>query len=281
MTTMTKKLFLILGILFSVTFSSKATIYTVANLLDNNTTTGVNQGDLRWCINQVIANAATGPHTINFAAAGTITIGTPYPALNSITGGVTMNGFTAPGWTSDPIVQIAGPGYGTGLDITNSAGSLIQGLVIRGGFGDPYLNISNSASTIVRGCWIGVDLTGNTGVGTNYASAVLITNSANCQVGGNIITNPSYKVVAAAMGGAVKLVGTSTGCTIRGVYSGINAAGTTAIANGNNSHIDVGAGCNTTTIGGATLGDGCVLARTTGGNGILLNSRGNIVKGNY
>ena len=278
---MIKKVLLLTSFTICFIFSSSATVYTVSNLLDNNATTGVNQGDLRWCINQVNANAAIGPHTINFNVAGTITAGSGYPALNLIAGGVTINGFSAPGWVSDPIVELRGPGYGTALSITNSAGSLIQGLVVRSGFGDPFVNIDNSANTTIRGCWIGVDLTGNAGFGVGYASGILINNSANSQVGGNLVTNPSYKIVVASMGGAVKLTGTSTGGTIRGVYSGINAAGTTALANGNNSHIDVGVGCNNTTIGGATSGDGCVLARTTGGSGILLQSNGNMVKGNY
>lgn len=278
---MIKKLLLLTTFaLFSV-FYSRATVYTVSNLLDNNTSTGANQGDLRWCINQVIATAATGPHTINFNVAGTINAGSGYPALNLIAGGVTINGFTAPSWVSDPIIEIRGPGYGTAFSITNSPGSLLQGIIVRGNFGDPYINIDNSANTIVRGCWVGIDLTGNAGFGTAYANAILINNSANCQVGGNLVANPSYKVVVATMGGAVKLTGTSTGGTIRGVYSGINAAGTTALANGNNSHIDVGVGCNNTTIGGATTGDGCVLARTMGGSGIVLQSNNNTVKGNY
>jgi hypothetical protein len=228
---MTKKLLLIIGIALVVNFSSKATIYTVSNLLDNNTTTGANQGDLRWCINQVVANAATGPHTINFGVAGTIIAGSPYTSMTNILGGVTIDGFTAPGWTANPIVAIDGPGYGECFTFTTTHNSIVQGVVLFdwGGNGSVYLNGSNNC--IIRGCWFGVNAAQAQSGGANGAG-IFLSNSNNNSIGGDLSVNPTYKVWINNKQDGIRIEGNSRYNTVYGTFVGTNLAGTAVLIAG-------------------------------------------------
>ncbi len=89
-----------------------ANVYDVNSNADTNTGNG-NSGTLRWCINQ--ANGLSGPHTINFSIAGTITLTSSLPVLNQ---SITIDGSTAPGFTDLPVIIIDGGSIGNGDGIT-------------------------------------------------------------------------------------------------------------------------------------------------------------------
>ncbi len=226
---MIKKILIAALIIISTSFSSSATVYTVSNLLDNNITTGVNQGDLRWCINQVVANAATGPHTINFNVAGIIPAGSPYPVMNNVAGGVTINGFTAPGWISDPLIGINGPGYGEGFTLTGSNNSVIQGIVFYnwGGNGGIYLNGSNNCR--IRGCWLGVNLI-QAIAGGNNGAGIYLSNASDNIIGGDLAVNPEYKVWITNKQDGIRMETNSRNNTVIGTYIGTNLAGSAALS---------------------------------------------------
>src|SRR5262249_47403267 len=58
------------------------------------------------------ANSSTGPDTIRFAVGGTINLQTQLPALNDSTGGILIDGTTAPGFGTVPLITLHGPGTG-------------------------------------------------------------------------------------------------------------------------------------------------------------------------
>lgn len=104
-----------------------ATVYEVNSTAATNTGTGTS-GTLLYCINQ--ANNSTGPHTINFSVAGTISPNSALPALNEA---ITIDGTTAPGYSGTPVMVL--DGYSAcgahGIEIS-AAGCTIFGLQISG-----------------------------------------------------------------------------------------------------------------------------------------------------
>jgi titin len=209
--------------------SGFSTTYTVSNLLDNNTSTGVNQGDLRWCLNQVVTNAASGPHVINFNVSGTINSGSMYPAIPNITGGLTINGFTAPGWTLNPIVVIDGPGWGEGLTINASTATvIIQGLIFAD-YGNAGILVQNSSNVTIRGCWVGVNAT-PAASGSGNGAGIRLDNGDNCVIGGDLSVNPEYKVLITNKQDGIHMRNGSDYNTVYGAYIGTNVAGTAALS---------------------------------------------------
>lgn len=96
-----KRLLLFVAILV-ISFKAYSAVYTVNSNGDTNTGSGTS-GTLRWCINQVNADAAT-PHTIafNIASSGlqTITLTSALPTLTR--SDVTIDGYTEPGAGQGP-----------------------------------------------------------------------------------------------------------------------------------------------------------------------------------
>jgi hypothetical protein len=253
-----------------------ATVYTVNSNADPGAGVGTS-GSLRYCITTANADPAV-PHTLVFAigaGAVTISLGSPLP---QITRTLNMNGTTQPGWTpaTGPIVTLDGPGFGTGLDFNGAPSSLITGFILTD-FGDPHINVNNSASMTIQGNYIG-----NNGViaGTNsYGDGIVLTSSSNSVIGGNIVAAPFLKNVISGRDFGVRIF-TSVGCVIQGNYFGLNAAGNTAMGNSNTA-IEVNTGCSNTKIGGSVDGEGNVIGRITGNHGIMVSSHNNLIQGNY
>ncbi|MCU0429941.1 MAG: T9SS type A sorting domain-containing protein [Cytophagaceae bacterium] len=275
-----KALFWLIALLSTcLTYATTYTVNSAASLSIGTGTTGT----LRYCIEQANATSAAGPHVINFSIGTglqTITLENSLPDINNIVGGVTINGFTQPGWTLNPIIQIIGPGYGIGFNLFNSPNSLVQGIILRGGFGDPYIQFNTCAGSSVRGCWLGVDQTGNTGFGVDYAWGIKVINSSNCNFGGNLTTNPSYKLVIASIGGGIQLNTNSLNATIRGLFSGMNVAGNAMISNVNFYHVEIGTGCHNANVGGAAAGEANFLGGISSGTAIYIQSNGNTIRRN-
>jgi hypothetical protein len=107
-----------------------STIYTVNSLATTSTGSGTS-GTLRWCITQ--ANASAGPHTINFSVAGSIAINSASVALPDLVQEITIDGSTAPGYISSPVVFVDGTGSTVISGLTISAANCkIYGLEIWG-----------------------------------------------------------------------------------------------------------------------------------------------------
>ncbi len=284
-----RKFLIIAAFFMGMSTQVSATVYTVTNILDANATTGTNQGDLRYCINQVIANAATGPHTINFNITGVgpfiINAGSAYPAITGVVGGVTVDGFSqAPGTQTTPNVFVNGPGYGECFNFSNTTNSLVQGIGMYNFGSNAVVYIQNNSNfTTIRGCWIGINTAGTAAAGGNNAPGIWILNSANCTIGADISVTPKYKNVIANRQQGIEISGTSKNNLVIGSYIGTNAAGTAGIAISANAIYITDASSNT--IGGVGAGQRNIICKANQ-YGIMLEGnavgcRSNIIYNNY
>lgn len=243
-------------------------IYTVNGLGDAGTGAGLT-GDLRYCITQ--ANGAAGPHTINFSVAGTINLTATLPVF---TRQISIQGNTAPGYAlATPTVQL----NGTNADwvfLFNNTGalnSLIQGVVLnRARLTNIEINGVNNIT--IRNCFIGTNLAGTASAGTNPTFGILLINSSNNTITGNVIS-------AHATHGMLINAG-SAGNTVTGNKIGTNATGTAAIPNAFHG-IEINNSINNL-IGGAAAGDRNILSGNVHiGLSLVNNSTGTQIINNY
>jgi titin len=195
-------------------------VYTVNSLGDAGTGAGTS-GDLRYCINQ--ANAAAGPHTIEFTGlSGTINLTATLPVF---TRQITVAGNTGAGYALNaPVIQInaANAGWGFLFNNTGAANSVIRGLVInRAQFTNIEINGVNSIT--IQDCFIGTNLAGTASAGANPNFGIQIVNSSN----NNLINN----VVSGHATHGILINVNSTNNILRGNRVGTNNLGTAAIAN--------------------------------------------------
>jgi hypothetical protein len=118
---------LISSILLSSQLSFGAT-FTVSSLAATNTGSGLS-GTLRWCMTTATITPG-GPHTINFSVAGTIAILNDNNVLPNITSaGLTIDGTTAPGYSTVPVIIIDATGTtGYNLLTINTSAVTIKGI---------------------------------------------------------------------------------------------------------------------------------------------------------
>ena len=268
---------LTLCLCLAVLVSSRAATFTVTNTLNSG------PGSLRQAIED--ANANPGPDVIDFniAPAGPQSI--PLNGdLPTITGTVTLDATTQPGYGGTPIVELTTVPtqsyYGLRL---LSHGNVVRGLILnRFQWYGIYLE-PGSSGNLITGNWIGLDSTGSQGRGMN-GNGITINGGTNNVIGGttpqarNVISgNTMYGV--AILGGQFN--------TVQGNYIGTDAAGTNGLGNGYSfsgqgnwaAGVWIEAG-NTNTIGGAVAGAGNLISGNVRGLVLLNNSRGNLVQGN-
>src|SRR5262249_4114078 len=129
-----------------------APLFTVTNTNDK----GI--GSLRWVL--LNANANPGPDTVTFAIGSGVQTISPASALPTITGAVTIDGTTQPGYAGQPIIELNGAGAGSGASgLTMTGGnSTVRGLVVNrfGGNGIQLLSSNN----VVAGNYVGTDVAG-------------------------------------------------------------------------------------------------------------------------
>lgn len=126
------------------------------------------------------ANACPGPDVIHFALAGVITPYYPLPALTDTSGGVTIDGYSAPGAspntnpftaTVNAVLTIALDGRNLAFDglTINSHNNVVRGLAIYdfdNAIGAPYYNaivISGGQSNVITGNFLGLTTDGSRG----------------------------------------------------------------------------------------------------------------------
>jgi len=116
----------------------------------------------------------SGPHTIQ-----------PHSALPTIMEPVVIDGTTQPGFAGKPIIELdgtnAGPGT-HGLHIT-AGSSTVQDLVINR-FGGDGIVLETNGGNVVKGNYIGTDLTGGVALG-NSGGGVSIRFASNNLIGGD------------------------------------------------------------------------------------------------
>jgi hypothetical protein len=262
------------------------TTYTVNSTLDSaDTDTGdgvCSDPDgfctMRAAIQQANASAGTNAIVFDIPAAGPHTI-TPGSALPTITGPVTMDGTTQPGFAGTPIIELNGssvPPGTNGLLIT-AGSSTVRGLVINRfpGSGDAIEFQTNGGNT-VEGNFIGTDLSGNV-VLPNGGNGVFINGPPNNIVGGTAVA--SRNVISGNGRSGVLITGSgSTGNFVQGNFIGTNAAGAADLGNGiSGVEVQVQA---VATIGGTVPGARNVISGNNN-HGISFGATsGNLVQGN-
>lgn len=243
-------------------------------------------GSLRQAITD--ANASAGADTIQFQiGTGTVQINVD-SALPVITGAVTIDGTTQPGFSGRPLIILRrnnAPNATNGLQISGG-GSTVKGLaVIRFSNGVMF---ETAGGNTVTGCFIGVDPRDE---GTNLSSilsnGILITNSPNNHIGGN--TAATRNVIGRCSDGIEINGAASTGNVVTGNDIGMRSNGLDTASNGTNGVFIDGAPNNR--IGGTTPGERNLISGNTDLTmqvdlraGIQINgtaATGNTIQGNF
>lgn len=225
---------------------------------------------LRWAINQ--ANAAAGADTIAFAIPGsgvhTIRLTT---ALTPVTGQVTIDGATQPGFTDRPVVVLEGVAAGAGANglvlAAGSDGSVVKSLVVNQFAGNGI--VVRSDGNAVHGCYVGTNPLG-TKARSNGLDGVLLEAGASGNAIGGL---PGGNLIAASRNG-VNVVGAGTDG---------NTVARNALVNNRGVGVRVSGGAKNNTIGGTTGGTGNTISANAT-DGVLINgvgTTGNTVVGNF
>jgi titin len=252
--------------------------YLVTNTGDNggvNPTPGAGTGTLRQAI--VDANANPGADAIQFAIGSGVQTIAPSLALPVITGPVSIDGTTQPGYAGTPIIELNGSSaVGSGVNgLTLTGGnSTVRGLVINR-FGGVGINLASS-NNVVAGNYIGTNVAGTAALG-NIGFGMEVSASNN-RIGG---TTSSERNIISANNHGIRLIGTGvTGNLVQGNYIGTDVTGTIRLGNAIRGVLIQGAPNNT--IGGAIAGAGNIISGS-GENGIYIfgsAATGNVVQGN-
>jgi hypothetical protein len=245
---------------------ARGATYTVTNTADSGA------GSLRQAI--VDANNNTGADTIDFniGAGGAQTI-SPASNLPSITGPVTIDGTTQTGSCSGPCVTIDGGDVrSTGLHL-QGGDSTVRGVQVNR-FTVEGIALTHGDNNVVSGNYIGTDGATDRGNG-NYGVFIAFSSTGNT-IGGT--TASERNVISGNTNGIHVDDSASTGTIIRGNYIGLNAEGTSAIANSTGIQMNASG----STIGGTDVSHRNVIA-SPGGDGIRLSLDADIttIQGNY
>lgn len=173
------------------------------------------------------ANGATGADTIDFAVAGKIQLTTG--ALPAITDTMTLDGTSAPGFVTAPVVQVDASGFGGLTFDTGSVNSVLESLSIVKASGAAVT--LNDNGIVVMGNYLGLNLNGSTsGANSGDGLAINSTSSGNT-IGG---TSALERNVISGNGGNGISVAGSTGNQIAGNFIGTDATGAVALGNKGN-----------------------------------------------
>ena len=151
-------------------------VYTVSSTADS----GV--GSLREAI--AYADAYGGATTIALSIGTgqqTIDLLSPLPA---ITGPVTIDGTTQPGYSDKPLIELDGADAGAGANGLTLAGNgiTVMGLIISGFSGNGIEVTGND--DLIKSNYIGIDSTGNKALGNGGAGIAIVDGATGNTIGG-------------------------------------------------------------------------------------------------
>ena len=230
--------------------------YTVSNTNDSGA------GSLRAAI--LSANGNPGADTITFTVSGTITLTSG--ALPTISGQVEIDGSSAPGYTSKPVVAVNFNGF-DGLHFASSAdGSALKTLGFVGASGNG-VTIDGADNVLVSGNYIGVNLDGTTTTG-NVGNGLKAISTSDVLIQGNVISGN--------VGNGISLYG-ATNSVVDDNLIGTDFTGLIDLGNLGNG-IRITAGATQNRIGGTDQN----LISGNKHNGILIDagSTQNVIQGN-
>ena len=222
-----------------------------------------------------------GPHVIDLSG--------PLAGLNTITDAVTINGYSQTGATvntaaiGSPInttlqIVLDGNNALTGaLAITNAGGgTTIRGLNIRD-FTGTAIAINNSDSNVIAGNFIGTNTAG-TAADDNLTGISITGDASGNTIGG--AANADRNLISGNMVHGVSIGNGASNNTVAGNFIGMQANGTTPLANGGNG-VSLNLAGNGNTIGGISTASRNVISGNSG-DGVSLNATSDTaVLGNY
>jgi hypothetical protein len=225
-------------------------IFTVNSNADTDTGTSTS-GTLRHAINQLNATGSTITE-FDFAigAVGSAQTISLTSALPAITKAVYINGLSQGGsGNTTPLIELNGAGAGTGVDglQLSASGCKVSGLIIEGFI-----------------------LNTTTGIGGNGIEVLTSNNTIGGLVAG------AGNVLSGNQGNGLLIDAGVSGIAVQGDFIGTNAAGTSALGNGN-AGIEDNGGSNT--IGGTASGEHNLISGNY--NGIQLSAANDLVQGNF
>jgi Right handed beta helix region len=253
--------------------------FNVSNLNDSG------NGSLRQAI--LNANASHGADTINFTVTGTIVLSS---ALPNITGTVNIDGTSAPGFVTTPVVEVNFNGQ-AGLDFTAKAtGSELQSLALVNASGNG-ITLNSVHQMLIVGNFVGVETDGATAA-ANQGSGIDLINSSDNTIGGT--SAQDRNVVSGNVQQGILIGASSSHNVVTNNYIGTDASGTAALGNGFNGVIITGQSDDNLIGGEATGGNDPTqgvfdvppegnLISGNGDDGVLINNRAsqNQLSGNF
>ncbi|MGN6546252.1 MAG: DUF4347 domain-containing protein, partial [Aureliella sp.] len=187
----------------------------------------------------LLAAAATHNGTVvdeiafNISGSGVQTISVA-SALPNISDGLKLDGWTQPGFSSSPLIEINGTAVGSGIDglflSSGASGSTIRGLIINR-FAGSGIDVENTTGVVIEGNWIGLNSSG-TAASANTLNGIYAANNTGLTIGGT--TAVSRNVIAGNGKHCLEFDNTDNSY-VYGNYLGLNAAGTADI-NGTTSN---------------------------------------------
>jgi parallel beta-helix repeat protein len=253
---------------------------TAATFSVTNTNDG-GAGSFRQAI--IDANASAGLDAIQFSiGAGPQSI-QPLTALPAIIGPAIIDGTTQPGFSGTPIIELDGTNVANindyGLNIT-AGGSTVRGLVINrflAGSGGAIFLTGGNGNTI-EGNYLGIDVSGSVAL-PNYQGLNIQGSNYNV-IGGAAASQRN--VISGNFNNGLRISGANDN-TIKGNYIGLDASGSSGLANGNQAIRIENSWRNI--VGGTGGGEGNVISHNSD-MGILLyfasntQIQGNIISSN-
>ncbi|HKG23115.1 MAG TPA: HYR domain-containing protein, partial [Blastocatellia bacterium] len=221
------------------------------------------------------ANSQAGRDTINFAvdAALPISISLASP-LPQITSPILIDGTSQLGYAGTPVIELNGGNLaGAGLDISAGSSEVLALAINR--FSGAGIILRDTGESIVSGCFIGTDPTGN--IALPNGSGINIIDSSGNFIGG---AAPGQRnVISGNTGAGIGfLQDQSVFNTVIGNFIGTDAAGTSPLGNGADG-ISVGGSSNQ--IGSPFIDEGNVISANLNGVTLTATANENVIQGNF
>jgi CSLREA domain-containing protein len=224
---------------------------------------------LREAINA--ANADPGAETIGFSiGAGPQTIYFNSP-MTALTGPVTIDGSTQPGWDGPPVIELTPEG---GLEnglVVRGGSTTVRELAIGGFSGSALMFMGAVGGNTADGNWIGLDLTGaeNRNGGSGVWTSVPATTVVDNVLSGN-------DTAGLTLHGPITMDVGANDSAVRGNRIGTDPSGTAAIPNG--TGIVVASAGNA--IGDGYRGVGNLISGNSGDGVVMVGAADSILESN-
>ncbi len=248
--------------------ASLAATYTVTNTNDSGA------GSFRQAILNANGDNTADVIIFNISGPGPYSI-KPLTPIQDITGPVTIDATTQPGYAGTPIVELNGAqlgGNANGLHL-KGGNSTVRGLVINS-FGGAGVDLDSHGGDVVQGNFIGTDLSGTNALG-NGVGILINDNTPTNQIGG---VNPGEGNVISGNAGYGIQLKQPGGNVIQGNFIGTDLSGTLNLGNASAGVYLNSSSANI--IGGPAAGAGNTIAFNTGAGVQVAAGTQNQVRGN-